>query len=113
MAGELTAKEKVVGLKQTRRAVSQGSAKRVYLACDADPALTEPLLTLCRERGVEADCSLTMQHWAVPAASPYRPPPLPSWHHEFPAGINSVCSVENIGKHPRKFSRKEKPNAYF
>ena len=61
MAGELTAKEKVVGLKQTRRAVSQGRAKRVYLACDADPALTEPLLTLCRERGVEADCSLTMQ----------------------------------------------------
>ena len=45
MAGELTAKEKVVGLKQTRRAVSQGSAKRVYLACDAAPALTEPLLT--------------------------------------------------------------------
>ena len=75
MAGELTAKEKVVGLKQTRRAVSQGSAKRVYLACDADPALTEPLLTLCRERGVEADCSLTMQQLgracgiAVPAAA--------------------------------------------
>ena len=65
MAGELTAKEKVVGLKQTRRAVTQGTARQVYLACDADPALTEPLLTLCRERGVEkgvsADCSLTMQ----------------------------------------------------
>ena len=61
MAGELTAREKVVGLKQTRRAVSQGSARRVYLACDADPALTEPLLALCRERGVGADCSLTMQ----------------------------------------------------
>ena len=48
-------------MKQTRRAVSQGSAKRVYLACDADPALTEPLLALCREKGVSADCSLTMQ----------------------------------------------------
>lgn len=61
MAGELTAREKVVGLKQTRRAVSQGSARRVYLACDADPALTEPLAALCKEHGVEADCSLTMQ----------------------------------------------------
>ena len=75
MAGELTAREKVVGLKQTRRAVSQGSAKRVYLACDADPALTEPLLALCREHGVEADCSLTMQQLgracgiAVPASA--------------------------------------------
>ena len=61
MAGELTAKEKVVGLKQTRRAVTQGTARQVYLACDSDPALTEPLLALCREKGVSADCSLTMQ----------------------------------------------------
>ena len=109
MAGELTAKEKVVGLKQTRRAVTQGTARQVYLACDADPALTEPLLALCREKGVSADCSLTMQ----PAASPWPPPRWPLWHNEFPAGINSVCSVENIGKHPKKFLRKEKPNAYF
>ena len=75
MAGELTAKDKVVGLKQTRRAVLQGTARRVYLACDADPALTEPLLALCRERGVAADGSLTMQQLgracgiAVPAAA--------------------------------------------
>ena len=61
MAGELTAKEQVVGIKQTRRAVTQGTARQVYLACDADPALTEPLLALCREKGVSADCSLTMQ----------------------------------------------------
>ena len=75
MAGELTAKDKVVGLKQTRRAVLQGTARRVYLACDADPALTEPLLALCREHSVEADGSLTMQQLgracgiAVPAAA--------------------------------------------
>ena len=49
MAGELTAKEKVVGLKQTRRAVTQGTARQVYLACDADPALTEPLLAPFRK----------------------------------------------------------------
>ena len=61
MAGELTAKEKVVGLKQTRRADTQGTARHLYLACAADPALTEPLLALCREKGVSADCSLTMQ----------------------------------------------------
>lgn len=75
MAGELTANGKVVGLKQTRRAILQGSAVGVYLACDADPALTEPLLALCRQHGVAADCSLTMQQLgracgiAVPASA--------------------------------------------
>ena len=42
MLEELSAKEKVSGLKQTRRAVAAGRAARVYLACDADPRLTEP-----------------------------------------------------------------------
>ena len=46
MPGELTAKGKVVGLKQTRRALAQGAAAHVYLACDADPRLTEPLREL-------------------------------------------------------------------
>ena len=75
MAGELTAREKVVGLKQTRRAVSQGSARRVYLACDADPRLVQPLRELCAAQGIEADAALTMQQLgracgiAVPAAA--------------------------------------------
>ena len=47
MPGELTAKGKVVGLKQTRRALVQGAAAHVYLACDADPRLTDPLRALC------------------------------------------------------------------
>ena len=39
----LAAKEKVVGLKQVRRAVASGKVRKVYLACDADPRLTEPV----------------------------------------------------------------------
>lgn len=54
MLEELTAKKKVVGLKQTRRAVAQDCAETVYVARDADPALTEPLLQLCRSKGVSA-----------------------------------------------------------
>ena len=61
MISELASQEKVVGVKQSRKAIREGRARRVYLACDADPALTEPLLALCREKGVSADCSLTMQ----------------------------------------------------
>ena len=53
MLEELSAKEKVTGLKQTRRAVAAGRAVRVYLACDADSRLTEPLRALCEQSGVE------------------------------------------------------------
>ena len=75
MVSELSSVNKVGGAKQFRRALNDGRACKVFLACDADPALTEPLLTLCRERGVEADCSLTMQQLgracgiAVPASA--------------------------------------------
>ena len=42
MLTELATQEKVVGVKQSRKAIREGRAKRVYLACDADPAITEP-----------------------------------------------------------------------
>ena len=48
--------KRVVGVKQTRRAVQEGRAVRVYLAADADPMITEPLETLCREHGVPVEC---------------------------------------------------------
>ena len=60
MAGELTAKEKVVGIKQTRRAVTQGTARQVYLACDADPRLTEPVEALCQAAGIAVVTDYTM-----------------------------------------------------
>ena len=72
---QLENSRKVVGAKQTKRALKDGKAARVFLARNADPALTEPLLALCRERGVGADCSLTMQQLgracgiAVPASA--------------------------------------------
>ena len=43
---------KVVGVKQTRRALNDGRAKTVFLAQDADPALTEPLAELAEGKGV-------------------------------------------------------------
>lgn len=43
----------VVGAKQLRKALTRGSARRVYLATNADPALTEPLAALCQHHGVE------------------------------------------------------------
>lgn len=42
----------VVGTKQLRKALLRGGVARVYLALDADPAITAPLEALCGEKGV-------------------------------------------------------------
>ena len=54
MASELINSPKVVGVKQVRRALNAGRAKRLYLARDADPQLTRPLAEQARDQGVEA-----------------------------------------------------------
>ncbi len=53
MLSELQHAAKVVGVKQVRRALSDGRAKRLYLAQDADPQLTQPLERQAQEQGVE------------------------------------------------------------
>ena len=60
MLTELTAKDKVVGLKQTRRALAAGQATRVFLARDADPRITEPLEAICGLAGVPVEDGHTM-----------------------------------------------------
>ena len=42
----------VVGLKQLRKALENGKAKCVFLAQNADPALTEPIAALCQQNQV-------------------------------------------------------------
>ena len=56
----LSGSEKVVGLKQVRRAVTGGSVNLVFLACDADPRLTEALEELCNAHGVATVWDYTM-----------------------------------------------------
>ncbi len=43
---------KAVGAKQSRRAITGGQARMVFLAMDADPYLTDPLRTLCESNQV-------------------------------------------------------------
>ena len=50
---EISRKKVVVGAKQLRKALASGSAKRVYLARNADPAITEPIMTQCQLNSVE------------------------------------------------------------
>ncbi len=60
MRTELATADKVVGAKQTRRALERGAVRTVYLAADADPRITGPIAALCAEKGVSVhtDCSM-------------------------------------------------------
>ena len=52
MLSELSTRNKVVGQKQSAKAVTEGQAKKVFLARDADERVRVPIELLCRERGV-------------------------------------------------------------
>lgn len=43
----------VVGSKQVKKALNKGSVKKVFLAGDAEPRVSEPLQLLCKENDVE------------------------------------------------------------
>lgn len=47
MLKQLKTAKKVVGVKQLRRALNNGMAVQVFLALDADPAVTDPIRELC------------------------------------------------------------------
>ena len=53
MLDELKTGQKVVGIKQLRKALNAGVAKKVFIALDADPALTEPLVEQCHSIHVD------------------------------------------------------------
>ncbi|MEW5783696.1 MAG: ribosomal L7Ae/L30e/S12e/Gadd45 family protein [Bacillota bacterium] len=46
------ARQKVVGTKQTLKALEKGEALAVFIAGDADPKVSGPVIALCETRGV-------------------------------------------------------------
>ena len=60
MITELASQEKVIGVKQSRRAIREGRAKQVFLAVDADPAITDPVAAGCSEAGIPVKTGYTM-----------------------------------------------------
>lgn len=52
MFSQLRTGSKVVGIKQSRRAILEDKAACVFFAQDADPHVTAPLLALCQEKAV-------------------------------------------------------------
>lgn len=46
------AKVRTVGTKQTKKAIEQGKALEVFIACDADQHVTDALISMCQDRNV-------------------------------------------------------------
>ena len=61
MLRELTYSPRVVGVKQLRKAIGRDEVRRVFLADDADPAVTEPVEALAEERGLPVTRVETMK----------------------------------------------------
>jgi len=56
----LTTNQKVVGLNQTKKAVKSGTAKKIYVAYDAEESFIASIKRLCEDSGVPIDLSATM-----------------------------------------------------
>ena len=79
MLTELKQGSKVVGVKQTKRAVNDGKAARVFLAEDADPRVTAPVEALCAEKQIPVERVPQMKELGSAWDARPRPtsPPLP------------------------------------
>ena len=53
MLSELHSAHKVIGVKQTKKAIKDGKAAMVYVALDAEKRVTGPIYELCTENHVQ------------------------------------------------------------
>ena len=53
VAEKLAKNKFIVGAKQLKKALNNGTANMVFLACNADPAITEPIAALCQQKNVD------------------------------------------------------------
>ena len=60
MLAELNTKDKIVGIKQLRKALAEGRVRKVFVAADADPRLTGPIAEKCAAEGVALERVPTM-----------------------------------------------------
>ena len=50
-----------IGTKQTKKAIEQGKVAEVVVADDADPQVTHPILSLCKNHGIAVTCVDSMK----------------------------------------------------
>ncbi len=61
MLSKLQTSEKLVGLKQSKKAIREGLASHAFIAQDAEERIKKPFIELCTENGVGYTLVETMQ----------------------------------------------------
>lgn len=56
----LSSMNKTIGAKQTLKAIAKGSVKFVFLSCDSDDYVVNPVRTACEEHNIPFDDKHTM-----------------------------------------------------
>ena len=67
MLSEIASCHKVVGIKQSGRALREGRVRKVFFACDADPMVLTSLEALCAEGNVPVEKNATMRELGLSA----------------------------------------------
>ena len=70
MTPDLSTCRKVAGIKQTMRALREHRAEKLYIACDADPAVLAPIEALAREENIAITIAPRWRSLATARASP-------------------------------------------
>nr|WP_297172978.1 ribosomal L7Ae/L30e/S12e/Gadd45 family protein [uncultured Agathobaculum sp.] len=60
MLSQLQTANKVIGVKQSKKAIREGAATLVYIALDAEKRVVGPIYELCSETGTEVNEITTM-----------------------------------------------------
>ena len=60
MLSELHTAHKVIGVKQSKKAIRDGAAAEVYVALDAEKRVVGPVYELCSETGTKVTEIITM-----------------------------------------------------
>lgn len=60
MLSQLQAATKVIGVKQSKKAIRDGKAARVVVALDAEQRVLRPIFDLCRDMNIPVEEAYTM-----------------------------------------------------
>ncbi|MBC8535744.1 ribosomal L7Ae/L30e/S12e/Gadd45 family protein [Feifania hominis] len=61
MLSEVQSSDKVVGIKQTKRAIKENTARLVIVAKDADEHMTGPIIEACGSAGIPVEFADSMR----------------------------------------------------
>lgn len=107
---DLTGVKTVVGAKQLKKAVEAGRARYVFLAENADPAVIEPIVLLCRSKEVQTAWVPSMAVLGRACGIEVGAAAAASW---IESGSIGRPSVEYKTRQNGENKRKEKIDAYF